>query len=102
MILRSPTENENEDLVMPAWMVGIRVRRMRSETSMSAWISALHAGMTRSRVLLKLTETPAYFQSDTKDKKFRMKKLCPALRALHDLRGQSASLIRKSTEHRYA
>jgi hypothetical protein len=53
-----------KDLVMPAWMAGIQVRRMRSETSMSAWIPALHAGMTRSRVLLKLTETPTYFQSE--------------------------------------
>ena len=34
---------------MPAWMAGIQVRRMRPETSMSAWIPALHAGMTESR-----------------------------------------------------
>ena len=32
--------------VMPAWIAGIQVRRMRLETSMSAWIPALHAGMT--------------------------------------------------------
>jgi hypothetical protein len=32
--------------VMPAWIAGIQVRRMRPETSMSAWIPALHAGMT--------------------------------------------------------
>ena len=38
-----------ESFVMPAWMAGIQVRRMRPETSMSAWIPALHAGMTQSR-----------------------------------------------------
>ena len=31
---------------MPAWMAGIQVCRMRPETSMSAWIPALHAGMS--------------------------------------------------------
>jgi hypothetical protein len=34
---------------MPAWMAGIQMRRMRPETSMSAWIPALHAGTTESR-----------------------------------------------------
>jgi hypothetical protein len=34
--------------VMPAWIAGIQVCRMRPETSMSAWIPALHAGMTKS------------------------------------------------------
>ena len=59
MILRSPTEDENEgtseDLrrpsavsVMPAWIAGIQARRTRPETSMSTWIPALHAGMTQS------------------------------------------------------
>jgi hypothetical protein len=38
-----------ESFVMPAWIAGIQVRRMRPETSMSAWIPALHAGMTESR-----------------------------------------------------
>jgi len=33
---------------MPARIAGIQVRRMRPETSMSAWIPALHAGMTQS------------------------------------------------------
>jgi hypothetical protein len=42
MILRSPRKHENEDLVMPAWMAGIQDGRMRPETSMSAWIPALH------------------------------------------------------------
>jgi hypothetical protein len=32
--------------VMPAWMAGIQGRRIRPETSMSAWIPTLHAGMT--------------------------------------------------------
>ena len=30
---------------MPAWMAGTQVRRMRPETSVSAWIPALHAEM---------------------------------------------------------
>ena len=35
---------------MLAWMAGIhQVCRMRPETSMSAWIPALHGGMTESR-----------------------------------------------------
>jgi len=32
------------EIVMPAWMAGIQFYRMRPETSMSAWIPALHAG----------------------------------------------------------
>jgi len=32
--------------VMPAWIAGIQVRKDASETSMSAWIPAPHAGMT--------------------------------------------------------
>jgi hypothetical protein len=49
--------------VMPAWMAGIQVRRMRPETSMSDWIPAIHAGMTESRSLPRLTEpsTPRIF-----------------------------------------
>jgi hypothetical protein len=27
MILRSPTENENADFVMPAWIAGIQIRK---------------------------------------------------------------------------
>jgi hypothetical protein len=34
--------------VMPAWIAGIQIRKDASETSMSAWIPALHAGMTES------------------------------------------------------
>jgi hypothetical protein len=44
--------------VMPAWIAGIQFAGMLPETSMSAWIPALHAGMTQSRVLLELTEAP--------------------------------------------
>jgi hypothetical protein len=35
-----------EIFVMPAWIAGIQVCRMPPETSMSARIPALHAGMT--------------------------------------------------------
>jgi hypothetical protein len=38
-----------EIIVTPAWMVGIQTRWMRPETSVSVWISALHAGMTQAR-----------------------------------------------------
>jgi hypothetical protein len=38
-----------QSFVMPAWMAGIQVRGMRPDTSMSAWIPALHAGMTELR-----------------------------------------------------
>jgi hypothetical protein len=55
--LHSLTRNENEELVMPAWMAGIQDPRMRPETSVSPWIPALHAGMTQSRDLLELTGT---------------------------------------------
>ena len=43
---------------MPAWMARIQVRRMRPETSMSAWIPALHAGMTESRSRTKTDPGP--------------------------------------------
>jgi hypothetical protein len=36
-------------IVMPAWIAGIQVRRMRPETSMSTWVPALHAGTTQRR-----------------------------------------------------
>jgi len=45
----SPTEHENADFVMPAWMAGIQIRKDAPETSMSIWIPALYAGMTESR-----------------------------------------------------
>ena len=49
---------------MPAWMAGIQVCRMHPETSMSAWIPALHAGMTESRNRTKTDRGPSapYFQ----------------------------------------
>jgi hypothetical protein len=48
---------------MPAWMAGIQVCRMRPETSMSAWIPALHAGMTESRSRTKTDRGPPPFLS---------------------------------------
>ena len=58
MSLRSPTENENADYVMPAWIAGIQARKDAPETSVSAWIPALHAGMTQlSGLCLKMSET---------------------------------------------
>jgi hypothetical protein len=36
-------------IVMPAWMAGIQARWMSSETSVSVWIPAFHAGMTQAR-----------------------------------------------------
>jgi hypothetical protein len=47
--------------VMPAWIAGIQIRRMRPETSMPSWIPALHAGMTQSRDSA-CTDRPAVFQ----------------------------------------
>jgi hypothetical protein len=38
MSLRSPTENESADFVMPARIAGIQVCGMRPETSMSTWV----------------------------------------------------------------
>jgi hypothetical protein len=38
-------ENEKGDFVMPAWMAG-EARTMRPKTFTTAWIPALHAGMT--------------------------------------------------------
>jgi hypothetical protein len=45
-----------EIFVISAWIAGLQVRTMRPETSMSAWIPALHAGMTHRGVVLKLTK----------------------------------------------
>jgi hypothetical protein len=48
---RDKTTKDSEQRVppvMPAWIAGIQVRRMRPETSMSVWIPALLAGMTKS------------------------------------------------------
>ena len=54
----------NADFVMPAWIAG-RFARMLPETSMSAWIPALHAGRTQSRrAVLEVTEVapPVIFE----------------------------------------
>ena len=50
-----------ESFVVPAWMAGIQVCRMRPETSMSAWIPALHAGMTETRSRTKTDRGPPPF-----------------------------------------
>jgi hypothetical protein len=50
-----------ESFVVPAWMAGIQVCRTRPETSMSAWIPALHAGMTESRSRIKTDRDPPPF-----------------------------------------
>ena len=49
MVLRLPTENETSNFVMPAWIAVIQGRGMRPETSRSAWISVLDAGIMHSR-----------------------------------------------------
>jgi hypothetical protein len=66
-----------ESFVMPAWMAGIQVRRMRPETSMSAWIPALHAGMTESRSRTKTDPGPpprVFLKEVTKFKKIFIEK----------------------------
>jgi hypothetical protein len=58
-----------ESFVMPAWMAGIQVRGMRPETSLSAWIPALHAGMTESKTRIKTDLGPpllVFSKEDTK------------------------------------
>jgi hypothetical protein len=59
MILRSPTENGNKDIVMPARMAGIQVRLEASgdihvnlDSGPPCWNDAIEG------VLLKLTEAP--------------------------------------------
>ena len=46
MSLRLPREHENADFRHAGMDCRHQVRRMPPETSMSAWIPALHAGMT--------------------------------------------------------
>jgi hypothetical protein len=59
MSVRSPTENENADSVMPARIAGIQACKDAPETSMLTWIPALHAGMTQlSGSCFKMSETP--------------------------------------------
>ena len=65
MSLRSPTDNENADFVMPAWIAGIQVRkdasgdiRVNLDSSTPCWNDAIE------RTLLEVTEVPLppYFQ----------------------------------------
>jgi|GEM_PF-2122741 len=62
---------------MPAGMAGIQVRRMRPETSMSAWIPALHAGMTESRSRTKTDRgpPPLVFSKEDTSTKFMIKNI---------------------------
>jgi len=63
--MKSSTHIKGLSSVMPAWIAGIQVRRMRLETSMSVWIPALHAGMTQSDVLPARTAfLPRIFQRE--------------------------------------
>jgi hypothetical protein len=79
-----------ESFVMPAWMAGIQVCRMRPETSMSAWIPALHAGMTESRSRTKTDRGPpplVFSKEDAKATKCKMIDF-RNLRVLRALRGE--------------
>jgi hypothetical protein len=66
MSLRLPAGPEMQISVMPAWIAGIRVNRMRPETSMSIWIPALHAGMMQSRDSAQTDIDRPYFQKSTR------------------------------------
>jgi hypothetical protein len=96
---------------MPAWMAGIQVCRMRPETSMSAWIPALHAGMTETSSRTKTDRGPPPFlfsKEDlkiTKEEKFNRKgeSLLGRL-AIFDLRSSildSRSLLLVAVPPRY-
>jgi hypothetical protein len=43
---------------MPAWIADIQIRRMRPETSMSAWIPAFRVGTTNRGMCLEQTSAP--------------------------------------------
>jgi hypothetical protein len=52
MILRSPTENENANFVMPAWIAGIQVRKDASgnihvnlDSSTPCWNDAIEGAL---------------------------------------------------------
>jgi hypothetical protein len=73
MILRSPTDNENTDFVMPAWTAGIEIRKDASgdihvdlDSSTPCWNDAT-AG-----ALLELTEVrpPIFSKANQKTRKF--------------------------------
>ena len=81
--------------VMLAWIAGIEVRRMPPETSISAWIPALHAGMTMRRVRSTI-EPPEWLMRRNTDAKtgsdiqgYGM----PLLDALRDPSGESVILF---------
>ena len=65
MTLRSPTENENGDFVMPAWIAGIQIRKeafgdihVNLDSSSSCWNDEL-------RALLEVIEVlPAVFSKE--------------------------------------
>jgi hypothetical protein len=64
---RSPTEHKNGDFRHAGMDCRYPGSQERPETSMSAWISALHAGMTQSRSYTKLNQrhsTPHIFKGD--------------------------------------
>ena len=64
MSLRSRTGDETQIFVMPAWIAGIQVCKMLPETSMSAWIPALHAGMTESKAELTEGHQPVFLKEE--------------------------------------
>jgi hypothetical protein len=75
MSLRSPTEDENAEFVMPAWIAGIQVRTDASgdihvnlDSSSPCWNDAIEAP------LLELSEAPphVFSKEDTKNTKFRI------------------------------
>src|SRR5262249_21147377 len=74
MIYARSQKTKMEIFVMPAWMAGLQIRRIRPETSMSAWIPALHAGMTQSRSCTMTDRgalRPSYFQKEHEEHKER-------------------------------
>ena len=72
MNFRSPIDNENADLVMPAWIAGVQVRkdasgnvRVNLDSSTPCWNDAIEGP------LLKVTEVPSpiFSKEDTKSTK---------------------------------
>jgi hypothetical protein len=70
-ILRSPTENEDADFVMPAWMAGIQIRKDASEnvhvnldSSTPCWKDATEEALIEvTEVLLPVfTKNPQSFR----------------------------------------
>ena len=72
MNFRSPIDNENADLVIPAWIAGVQVRkdasgnvRVNLDSSTPCWNDAIEGP------LLKVTEVPSpiFSKEDTKSTK---------------------------------